>query len=296
LCIADEVQTALGRTGTHFWGFETQGVIPDIVTMAKGIGNGCPLAAVVTTPAIAKALTGNLHFNTFGGNPVVCAQGKAVLEVVEREQLQANSRDVGGYLRAGLEKLQQKHSLIGEVRGLGLMLGVELVADRQTKEPAREECAQVLEKAREMGLLLGRGGLFGNTLRINLRCASPGAMQASCSKSSTPASPVVSQNCHHCCSSPASARIFGSGRVVKSRGCTFARCRRGQTTVPPATRDKERRFRKSRPAKVADALESTTGRPSVGGWRPSRLASWCRSPSDWLCRGRRASLCLFSPG
>ncbi len=166
LCIADEVQSGFGRTGTHFWGFETQGVIPDIVTMAKGIGNGCPLAAVVTTPAIAKALTSRIHFNTFGGNPVVCAQGKAVLEVIEREQLQVNSLRVGGHLRAGLEKLQQKHSIIGDVRGKGLMLGVELVKDRASKTPAKEECLQVLEKAREMQLLIGKGGLFGNVLRI----------------------------------------------------------------------------------------------------------------------------------
>ena len=166
VCIADEVQSGFGRTGTHFWGFETQGVIPDIVTMAKGIGNGCPLAAVVTTQAIAKALTTRIHFNTFGGNPVVCAQGKAVLEVIEREQLQANSLHVGGHLRAGLEKLQQKHAIIGDVRGQGLMLGVELVKDRTTKEPASAECAAVLESAREMGLLVGKGGLRGQTIRF----------------------------------------------------------------------------------------------------------------------------------
>src|SRR4029077_1383641 len=102
VCIADEVQTGFGRTGTHFWGFETQGVIPDIVTMAKGIGNGCPLAAVVTTPKIAQSLMGKVHFNTFGGNPVVSAQGKAVLEVIEREKLQANSLAMGQHLSAGL--------------------------------------------------------------------------------------------------------------------------------------------------------------------------------------------------
>src|SRR2546423_1334087 len=106
VCIADEVQAGIGRTGKHFFGLASQGVIPDIVTMAKGIGNGCPLAAVITTPSIAQALTARLHFNTFGGNPVVCAQGKAVLEVIEREGLQANALKVGGHLRAGLEKLQ----------------------------------------------------------------------------------------------------------------------------------------------------------------------------------------------
>lgn len=166
LCIADEVQTAFGRTGTHYWGFETQGVIPDIVTMAKGIGNGCPLAAVVTTPKIAHALTQRSHFNTFGGNPVVSAQGKAVLEVIDREGLQANSLKVGGRLKAGLGKLAEKHSLIGDVRGLGLMLGVELVKDRATKVPAKDECAAVFEKCRDLGLLIGKGGFYGNVLRI----------------------------------------------------------------------------------------------------------------------------------
>ncbi len=140
--------------------------MPDIVTMAKGIGNGVPLAAVVTTPQIASVLAKRIHFNTFGGNPVVCAQGKAVLEVIERENLQANALQVGNHILAGLEKLQRKHTLIGDVRGRGLMIGVELVKDRQTKEPAKPECARVLELAREMGMLIGKGGLWGQTIRI----------------------------------------------------------------------------------------------------------------------------------
>lgn len=166
LCIADEVQTGFGRTGTHFWGFETQGVIPDIVTMAKGIGNGCPLAAVVTTPEIAATLAKRIHFNTFGGNPVVSAMGKAVLEVIEKENLQANSLKLGQYIMAGLEKLKEKYPIIGDVRGKGLMLAIEMVKDRTTKEPAKAECAQVLETARELGLLLGKGGLSGQTIRF----------------------------------------------------------------------------------------------------------------------------------
>jgi alanine-glyoxylate transaminase/(R)-3-amino-2-methylpropionate-pyruvate transaminase len=166
LCIADEVQSGFGRTGTQFWGFETQGVVPDIVTMAKGIGNGCPLAAVVTTPQIAQALATRIHFNTFGGNPVVCAQGRAVLEVIEREKLQQNSLELGAHLKAGFMKLSEKHALIGDVRGLGLMLGVELVKDRKTKEPAMDEAARVWETCKDTGLLLGKGGLWGNTLRI----------------------------------------------------------------------------------------------------------------------------------
>ena len=167
LCIADEVQAGFGRTGTHFWGFETQGVIPDIVTMAKGIGNGCPLGAVVTTPKIAQTLTQRIHFNTFGGNPVVCAQGKAVLEVIEKEKLQQNALTIGNRILHGLNKLRDKHNLIGDVRGKGLMLGIELVKDRRSKEPAKEECAQVLETSKEMGLLLGKGGLWGQTIRFS---------------------------------------------------------------------------------------------------------------------------------
>jgi len=166
VCIADEVQTGFGRTGTHFWGFETQGVIPDIVTMAKGIGNGAPLAAVVTTPQIAATLAQRVHFNTFGGNPVVSAIGTAVLEVIEKEKLQENSLKMGGRIMAGLEKLKAKHKIVGDVRGKGLMLGIEFVKDRATKEPAKAECAQVVENARELGLLLGKGGLWGQTIRF----------------------------------------------------------------------------------------------------------------------------------
>ena len=166
VCVADEVQAGFGRTGTHYWGFETQGVIPDIVTMAKGIGNGVPLGAVLTTPKIAQALATRIHFNTFGGNPVVCAQGKAVLEVIDREGLQANSLTVGNYLIDGFRKLADKHSVIGDVRGKGLMLGVELVKDRTTKEPAKEETLHVFEMAKDLGLLIGKGGFYGNVLRI----------------------------------------------------------------------------------------------------------------------------------
>src|ERR1700722_2822491 len=166
VCIADEVQTGFGRTGTHFWGFETQGVIPDIVTMAKGIGNGCPLAAVVTTPKIAQSLVGKVHFNTFGGNPVVSTIGKAVLEVIEKENLQANALKLGNFILVGLNKLKEKHKIIGDVRGKGLMLGIEMVKDRVTKVPASAECAQVVEIAKDMGLLLGKGGLWGQTIRF----------------------------------------------------------------------------------------------------------------------------------
>src|SRR6202007_2828188 len=142
VCIADEVQTGFGRTGETYWGFESQGVMPDIVTMAKGIGNGVPLAAVGTTSTMAKSLTERIHFNTFGGNPVVCAQGRAVLQVIDREKLQQNAAEVGNYLIKGFSELAKKHDLIGDVSGKGMMLGVELVKDRKTKEPAKEQCAR----------------------------------------------------------------------------------------------------------------------------------------------------------
>ena len=166
LCIADEVQSGFARTGSHFWGFETQGVIPDIVTMAKGIGNGAALAAVVTTPAIAQALTSRIHFNTFGGNPVTCTQGRAVLQVIEEEGIQANAARIGTLLKSGFDTLERKYDIIGDVRGLGLMLGIELVKDRTSKAPAKEECIRVFERCRELGLLIGKGGLHGNVLRI----------------------------------------------------------------------------------------------------------------------------------
>ena len=166
VCIADEVQTGFGRTGDHFWGFENYGVKPDMVVMAKGMGNGFPLGAVTTTAEIAAAFTARIHFNTYGGNPVSMAAGSAVLDVIEQDQLQKNCREVGGYFKAGLLKLQQKHDLIGDVRGQGLMLGVELVRDRVTKEPANTEAIALLEIAKDQGLLVGKGGFYGNVLRI----------------------------------------------------------------------------------------------------------------------------------
>jgi alanine-glyoxylate transaminase/(R)-3-amino-2-methylpropionate-pyruvate transaminase len=166
LCVADEVQTGFGRTGTAFWGFENWGVRPDLVTMAKGIGNGAPLGACTTRPEIARTMTHRVHFNTFGGNPVSMTQGLATLEVIDAEDIQANALRVGTHLKKRLVALQDRQPMIGEVRGLGLMLGVELVRDRVSKEPAQTETADVLELAKERGLLLGKGGLYGNVLRI----------------------------------------------------------------------------------------------------------------------------------
>ena len=166
LCIADEVQTGFGRTGTHFWGFENWGVTPDIVTMAKGIGNGAPLAACTTRKEIAQPLTQRIHFNTFGGNPVSMIQGLTTLEIIDAEGIQENALKIGGQIKDGMLGLQEKYPLIGDVRGKGLMLGMELVKNRITKEPATAEAAEVFERTKTKGLLIGKGGLYGNVLRI----------------------------------------------------------------------------------------------------------------------------------
>lgn len=166
VCIADEVQAGFGRTGEAYWGFETQGVIPDIVTMAKSIGNGAPLAAVVTTPEIASVVQQRIHFNTFGGNPVSCIIGKTVLEIIERDGLQARCATLGKRFLKGLHKLKDKYAVIGDVRGKGLMVAVELVTDRESKAPATARTAAVFEAAKDMGALIGKGGLFGSILRI----------------------------------------------------------------------------------------------------------------------------------
>jgi alanine-glyoxylate transaminase / (R)-3-amino-2-methylpropionate-pyruvate transaminase len=166
LCIADEVQTGFGRTGEHFWGFENYGVTPDLVTMAKGIGNGAPLGACTTRMEIAKMMKNRIHFNTYGGNPISMTQGLATLEVIDKDNIQQNAKKVGTHLKNRFKELQERHKLIGEVRGMGLMLGVELVRDRKTKEPANTEAAEVMELCKVRGLLIGKGGLFGNTLRI----------------------------------------------------------------------------------------------------------------------------------
>ncbi len=167
LCVADEVQTGFGRCGTHYWGFETNGVMPDIVTMAKGIGNGIPLAAVATTPEIAATISRRIHFNTYGGNPVSSAVGRAVLRVIDEEGIQENALVVGNYLKEQLLDLQKKYpQQIGEVRGKGLMIGMEVVKDAETKEPNAPLVANIFEYAKDNGVLIGKGGLYGNVFRI----------------------------------------------------------------------------------------------------------------------------------
>ncbi|CAJ1857154.1 unnamed protein product [Sphenostylis stenocarpa] len=166
VCIADEVQCGFARTGSHFWGFESQGVIPDIVTMAKGIGNGLPLGAVVTTPEIASVMAQKLQFNTFGGNPVCSAGGLAVLRVLDKEKRQSHCAEVGSHLIQRLRSLMHVHDIIGDVRGRGLMVGIEFVTDRKEKTPAKAETTTMHERFREIGILVGKGGMHGNVFRI----------------------------------------------------------------------------------------------------------------------------------
>jgi 4-aminobutyrate aminotransferase-like enzyme len=167
LAIADEVQVGFGRLGTHFWGFETQGVVPDIVVLAKPIGNAFPLAAVVTTQEIARSYNNGMEFfSTFGGNPVACAAGLAVLEVLEEEQLQENASRTGGYLAEGLKALGEKHALIGDVRGAGLFLGLDLVLDRETRAPAPRQASYVVNRLRARGILTGTDGPHHNVMKL----------------------------------------------------------------------------------------------------------------------------------
>lgn len=167
LFISDEVQTGFGRTGDNFWGFEMHGIIPDIVTMAKGIANGFPMGAVVTTPEIAQVLTKASHFNTFGGNPIGCAIASSVLDIIKTEELQENAKEMGNYLLTSLSKLREEFEIVGDVRGKGLMIGIDLVQNKDTKVPLNaRHSSHILEQCKDLGVLLGRGGLSGNVIRI----------------------------------------------------------------------------------------------------------------------------------
>jgi 4-aminobutyrate aminotransferase-like enzyme len=167
VCVADEVQVGFGRVGTHWWACEAQGATPDIVTLGKPMGNGHPLGAVVTTRAIAGSFDNGMeYFNTFGGNPVSCAVGLAVLDVIEDEGLLEHASDVGAHFRHGLRELAGRHGLIGDVRGMGLFIGVELVRDRESLEPATTEAADIINGLRERGILLSTDGPHENVLKI----------------------------------------------------------------------------------------------------------------------------------
>ncbi|HET7698085.1 MAG TPA: aminotransferase class III-fold pyridoxal phosphate-dependent enzyme [Vicinamibacterales bacterium] len=167
VCIADEVQTAYGRLGTHFYAFEAQHVVPDIVVLGKPIGNGYPLGAVVTTPEIAASFDNGMEFfSTFGGSTVACAVGLEVLDVVEAERLQEHALEVGGGLLQRLRTRVGGHPLVGDIRGSGLFLGIELVKDRDTLAPAAEEAAAIVNRMRDRGVLIGTEGAFSNVLKI----------------------------------------------------------------------------------------------------------------------------------
>jgi len=167
VCIVDEGQVGMGRVGTHFWGFETQNVIPDIVTIGKPIGNGHPLGAVVTTPEIAASFANGMEFfNTFGGNPVSCAIGMAVLDVIEQEGLQQHALEVGNHLLGLLGSLKSHHHIVGDVRGTGLFVGVELVRNRDSLKPAEDEASYVVNRMSEKGILMSADGPLRNVLKV----------------------------------------------------------------------------------------------------------------------------------
>ena len=166
LCIADEVQVGFGRVGTHMWAFEEHEVVPDIVVMGKPMGNGHPMAAVFTTPEIASSFEEMEFFSTFGGNPVSCAIGMAVIDCIEQDGLMKRATELGERFMDGLKELQAKHDIIGDVRGRGLFLGFELVKDRETKEPAAEEAARIVDMMRDRGVLLSTDGPHHNVIKI----------------------------------------------------------------------------------------------------------------------------------
>ncbi|HEV7905834.1 MAG TPA: aspartate aminotransferase family protein [Pyrinomonadaceae bacterium] len=167
LFIADEVQTGWGRTGDKWFGIEHWNVEPDIITSAKGMGNGVPIGMTTATPEVADSFPG-LTFSTFGGNPVSMAAALAVIKVIEDENLRSNAATVGAYFREKLEGLKEKHPVIGDVRGMGLMQGLELVKDRETKEPDPQSVLRVFEETKRRGVLIGKGGLYANVIRTGL--------------------------------------------------------------------------------------------------------------------------------
>lgn len=166
LLIMDEVQSGFGKTGDAMWCFDHHGIVPDMMVIAKGLGNGIPIGALVVKKDVAESMAGKLLFHTYGANPVACAAARAVLKVIEDDDLIANARTVGAKLHEGLQQLQGRYDIIGDVRGRGFMQAIELVKDRQTKEPAPDHTAFVFERTREHGLILSKSGTFKNVLRM----------------------------------------------------------------------------------------------------------------------------------
>lgn len=166
LFIADEVQTGFGRTGKKWFGIEQWEVTPDIITCAKGMANGAPVGATITTAELADSFQG-LTISTFGGNPVTAVAARATIQVIDEENLLENAHTVGNYFRGKLDELKEKYPLVGDVRGMGLMQALELVKNRKTKEPAPEATVELMERARDNGLLIGKGGLYGNVVRLS---------------------------------------------------------------------------------------------------------------------------------
>jgi 4-aminobutyrate aminotransferase len=167
LFISDEVQTAWGRTGGHWWGIQHWDVTPDIMVSAKGMGNGAPVAVTIATPEVADKFPG-ITFATFGGNPVSMAAALSTLQVIEDQKLLENCKTTGAYLGERFAALKEKHALVGDARGLGMMQALELVKDRKTKEPAPQAVAKVFEETKKRGVLIGKGGVYGNVIRTGL--------------------------------------------------------------------------------------------------------------------------------
>jgi alanine-glyoxylate transaminase/(R)-3-amino-2-methylpropionate-pyruvate transaminase len=167
LLIVDEVQTGMARTGSHFWGFSAHGVVPDVIVASKGLGNGFPIAAVITRREFAEPMAQRMFFNTYGANPTCCAAGRAVLRAIAEEGLQRNALEVGDCVLEGLRKLQRRHELIGDVRGRGLLIGVDFVRDRASREPDTGTAERVHAALLERGVVAGLCGRDHNVLKIN---------------------------------------------------------------------------------------------------------------------------------
>ncbi|MBT6326156.1 MAG: aminotransferase class III-fold pyridoxal phosphate-dependent enzyme, partial [Bdellovibrionales bacterium] len=161
-----EVQTGVGRTGENFFAIEDSNITPDIITMAKGLGSGAPIGALIAKSEVADSLKGKLHFNTFGGDPYQSMQASTVIDIIKEEELIKNAKEQGSYLKDSLNEMKKEFPMIGDVRGRGLLLGIEMVKDPITKEIAPQETARLMDLTKDEKLLLGKGGLYGNIVRL----------------------------------------------------------------------------------------------------------------------------------